>query len=95
MNFELLFLDTETFSPVGLKKCGAYAYSEHQETEIMICSYAFDDEPVRLWDATDGSRMPEDLRKGLRRVSRGKAYRVSFPKSQAFYNFYLILWLTY
>lgn len=70
---ELLFLDTETFSPVDLKKSGAYAYSEHPETEIMICSYAFDDEPVRLWDSTDGSRMPEDLRKGLRRVKRGKA----------------------
>ena len=70
---ELLFLDTETFSPVDLKKSGAYAYSEHPETEIMICSYAFDDEPVRLWDSTDGSRMPEDLRKGLRRVQRGKA----------------------
>ncbi|HGH4724216.1 TPA: DNA polymerase [Enterobacter hormaechei] len=70
---ELLFLDTETYSPVDLKKSGAYAYSEHPETEIMICSYAFDDEPVRLWDSTDGSRMPEDLRKGLRRVKRGKA----------------------
>lgn len=70
---ELLFLDTETYSPVDLKKSGAYAYSEHPETEIMICSYAFDDEPVCLWDSTDGSRMPEDLRKGLRRVQRGKA----------------------
>lgn len=73
MNFDLLFLDTETFSPVDLKKSGAYAYSEHSETEIMICSYAFDDEPVQVWDSTDGSRMPEDLRKGLRQVQRGKA----------------------
>lgn len=72
-NFDLLFLDTETFSPVDLKKSGAYAYSEHPETEIMICSYAFDDEPVQVWDSTDGSRMPEDLRKGLRQVQRGKA----------------------
>lgn len=71
-NFDLLFLDTETFSPVDLKKSGAYAYSEHAETEIMICSYAFDDEPVQVWDSTDGSRMPEDLRKGLRQVQLGK-----------------------
>ncbi|EIK3148118.1 DNA polymerase [Salmonella enterica] len=69
----LLFLDTETFSPVDLKKSGAYAYSEHPETEIMICSYAFDYEPVQVWDSTNGSRMPEDLRKGLRRVQRGNA----------------------
>ena len=73
VNFDLLFLDTETFSPVDLKKSGAYAYSEHPETEIMICSYAFDDEMVQVWDSTDGSRMPEDLRKGLRQVQRGKA----------------------
>ncbi|MDI4692759.1 DNA polymerase, partial [Salmonella enterica subsp. enterica serovar Cerro] len=39
----------------------------------MICSYAFDDEQVRVWDSTDGSRMPDELRKGLRRVQRGKA----------------------
>ncbi|EJN6148025.1 DNA polymerase [Salmonella enterica] len=72
-NFDLLFLDTETYSPADLKRVGAYAYSEHPETEIMICSYAFDDEPVQAWDSTDGSRMPEDLRKGLRQVQRGKA----------------------
>ena len=75
-NFELLYLDTETYSPADLKRVGAYAYSEHPETEIMICSYAFDDEPVRVWDSTDGSRMPEDLRKGLRQVQRGKAKMV-------------------
>jgi len=68
----LLFLDTETFSPVDLKKCGAYAYSEHPETEIMICSYAFGDGNVQVWDATDGSDMPDDLRRGLRRCARGK-----------------------
>lgn len=68
----LLFLDTETFSPVDLKKCGAYAYSEHPETEIMICSYAFDDDNVQVWDATNGSKMPEDLHRGLRRCARGK-----------------------
>lgn len=73
MTFKLMYLDTETFSPVDLKKTGAYAYSEHPETEIMICSYAFDEQPVQLWDATDGSRMPEDLRKGLRQVQRGRA----------------------
>ncbi|EIX8205446.1 DNA polymerase I [Salmonella enterica subsp. enterica serovar Infantis] len=72
-NFKLLYLDTETYSPADLKRVGAYAYSEHPETEIMICSYAFDDEPVQVWDSTDGSRMPEDLRKGLRQVQRGKA----------------------
>lgn len=73
MGFEHLFCDTETFSPVDLKQCGAYRYAEDPETEIMICTYAFDDEPVQVWDATDGSDMPTDLRRGLRAVKRGKA----------------------
>lgn len=70
---ELLFLDTETFSPVDLKKSGSYAYAEHPETEILICSYAIDDGPAQVWDCTDGSRMPDDLKAALRRVRRHKA----------------------
>ena len=70
---ELLFLDTETFSPVDLKKSGSYAYAEHPETEILICSYAVDDSPAQVWDCTDGSRMPDDLKSALRQVRRHKA----------------------
>lgn len=70
---ELLFLDTETFSPVDLKKSGPYAYAEHPETEILICSYAIDDGPAQVWDCTDGSRMPDDLKGALRQVRRHKA----------------------
>lgn len=70
---EYLFLDTETFSAADLKKVGSYAYAEHPSTEILICSYAADDAPVQVWDCTDGSRMPEDLRKALRHVQRHKA----------------------
>jgi DNA polymerase len=67
-----MFIDTETYSEIDLKKCGAYAYAEHRSTEIMICTYAFDDGPVREWDATDGSDMPRELRRGLRNVIKGK-----------------------
>lgn len=70
---EHLFLDTETFSPVDLKKSGSYAYAEHPETEILICSYAIDDGQAQVWDCTDGSRMPEDLKAALRQVRRHKA----------------------
>lgn len=70
---ELLFLDTETYSPVDLKKAGSYAYAEHPETEILICSYAIDDAPAQVWDCTDGSRMPDDLKAALRQVRRHKA----------------------
>lgn len=64
----LLFLDFETFSEADLKKVGSYAYAEHPSTEVLICTYAFDDEPVRVWDCTDGSDMPGDLHRALRRL---------------------------
>lgn len=73
MTIEHLFLDTETFSPVDLKKSGSYAYAEHPETEILICSYAIDDGQAQVWDCTDGSRMPADLKSALRQVRRHKA----------------------
>lgn len=63
-----LFLDFETFSGADLKKVGSYAYAEHPTTEVLICTYAFDDEPVRVWDCTDGSDMPGDLHRALRRL---------------------------
>lgn len=63
-----LFLDFETFSEADLKKVGSYAYAEHPSTEVLICTYAFDDEPVQVWDCTDGSDMPGDLYRALRRL---------------------------
>ena len=72
-DFERLFLDTETFSGVDLKKVGAYAYAEHPTTEIMICTYAIDEGRVQTWDCTESPKMPRELRKALRQVSRKKA----------------------
>ena len=69
---EYLFLDTETYSEADLKRVGSYAYAEHPSTEILLCSYAFDDDTPKVWDCTDGSPMPKDLRRGLRNVMRGK-----------------------
>nr|DAM60907.1 MAG TPA: DNA polymerase I [Caudoviricetes sp.] len=63
-----LFLDFETFSEADLKKVGSYAYAEHPTTEVLICTYAFDDGPVEVWDCTDGSDMPGDLHRALRRL---------------------------
>ena len=63
-----LYLDFETFSGADLKKVGSYAYAEHPTTEVLICTYAFGDEPVQVWDCTDGSDMPGDLHRALRRL---------------------------
>lgn len=65
---ELLYLDFETYSDLDLTKVGSYAYAEHPSTEVLICTYAFDDEPVQVWDCTDGSDMPGDLHRALRRL---------------------------
>lgn len=65
---DLLYLDFETFSEADLKKVGSYAYAEHPSTEVLICTYAFDGEPVQVWDCTDGSDMPGDLHRALRRL---------------------------
>ena len=72
-NFELLYLDLETYSEADLKRVGSYAYAEHDSTEILLALYAIDDGDVHCWDCTDGSRMPDELRRALRQVQRHKA----------------------
>lgn len=65
-----VFIDHESFSEVDLKKRGSYAYAEHKSTEIMLTTYAFGDEEVQCYDATDGGRLPSDLRGVLKYLSR-------------------------
>lgn len=57
-----MYNDTETYSEIPISH-GAHAYSE--KVEVMLWSYAFDDEPVKLWDRIKDKKMPEDLRAGL------------------------------
>lgn len=54
----LCFFDCETFSPIDINR-GSHRYAE--EVEIMIWAWAFDNDPVSVWDATDGSDMPWEL----------------------------------
>lgn len=65
-----VFIDHESFSEVDLKKRGSYAYAEHKSTEIMLTTYAFGDEEVQAYDATDGRRLPSELRSVLKYLSR-------------------------
>lgn len=43
-----LHLDNETFSDVDLKKYGVYPYSASPSFKILMCSWAFDDDSVRV-----------------------------------------------
>ena len=46
-----LWLDLETYSALRLKAVGAYHYAE--EAEIMLVQYAWDDQPVTVWEMAD------------------------------------------
>jgi DNA polymerase len=45
-----LHLDVETYSELNLKDCGAFRYSEHPSTEVLILGYAFDNDRPTLVD---------------------------------------------
>lgn len=57
-----LSIDLESASSLDLFKYGLDNYSRN--ARILMCAYAYDDEPVKLWQAHEG-RMPADLREGL------------------------------
>jgi DNA polymerase len=44
--------DLETYSSADLKRAGAIKYAEADDFEILLMSYAFDDDPVEVWDFT-------------------------------------------
>lgn len=45
-----LFCDIETFSSEDLKRAGVAKYTEAPDFEILLMSYAFDDNPIAVWD---------------------------------------------
>ena len=59
-----LHLDYETASRADLKKCGLDVYSHDETTKVLMLNYAFDDGPVRLWEAHKGP-LPKGLRDAL------------------------------
>ena len=47
-----LYIDFETRSPVDLPVAGHYNYAAHPHTRALLMSYALNDNPVTVWDAT-------------------------------------------
>ncbi|GAB3013660.1 DNA polymerase [Niabella terrae] len=62
---KVLSLDFETYAERDLKKVGAYKYFECPAFEIMLCAYAFDDEPVQIVDLVNFEDIPERVMKAL------------------------------
>lgn len=51
-----LAVDLETYSSLDLTKVGMYKYAEN--CELLLCAYAYDDEPVKIIDLAQGEKMP-------------------------------------
>ena len=57
----LMGLDLETYSSVPLPRCGVYRYCDAPDFEILLFSYAFDDEPVQTIDLASGETLPKEV----------------------------------
>jgi DNA polymerase len=63
---DILSIDLETYSPVDLTKTGVYPYVAHPDFEILLFGYAWDDNPVKVIDFTQGEELPEDVQYAIR-----------------------------
>ena len=54
-------LDYETRSTLNLKDCGLDRYMKHPSTQPLMCAYAFDDGPVKMWCCWTGEEMPDGI----------------------------------
>lgn len=57
----LMGLDLETYSSAPLPRCGVYRYCDAPDFEILLFSYAFDDEPVQTIDLASGEMLPNEV----------------------------------
>lgn len=60
----MLHLDFESAGELDITQCGTWRYWEHPSTFILMLSWAFNDEPVQLWQPHLGP-MPDKLLQGL------------------------------
>lgn len=86
----VLFLDTETFSSIDIKKAGAFKYMEAEDFEILLLPFAWNDDPVRVLDLTDptdreelpgilaGLQDPETIKVAHNSAFERAAYRRAF-----------------
>ncbi len=83
---QVLHLDIETYSSAPLPKCGVYRYCDSPDFEILILSYAFDNEPVVTIDMACGEKLPDEFLQALEdpnilKIAHNASYeRVCFSK---------------
>lgn len=72
-----VWIDIETFSSVDIK-AGLDNYKE--AAELLLFAWAVDDDPVTVWDATDGSPMPDALAEAICLGDQFIAHNASFER---------------
>ncbi len=55
----IMGIDIETYSSAPLPKCGVYRYADSSYFEILLFSYALDDDPVVTVDLACGESLPD------------------------------------
>ncbi len=74
-------IDIETYSSAPLPKCGVYRYADAPDFEILLFSYAFDDEPIVTIDIACGETLPPDVISALEDPTVFKAaYNAAFER---------------
>ena len=77
----LMGLDLETYSSAPLPRCGVYRYCDAPDFEILLFSYAFDDEPVQTIDLASGETLPKEVISALEDPGIVKvAYNAQFER---------------
>ncbi|MEG0513233.1 MAG: DNA polymerase [Clostridia bacterium] len=77
----ILSIDLETYSSAPLPKCGVYRYVDAPDFEILLFSYAYDDEPVQTLDMASGECLPPDVLSALGDSAYLKyAYNAAFER---------------
>ena len=77
----LMGIDIETYSSAPLPRCGVYRYCDAPDFEILLFSYAFDDEPVQTIDLASGETLPKEVISALEDPSIIKfAYNAQFER---------------
>lgn len=61
----VLHLDLETYSSSPLPKCGVYRCCDSPNFEILLLSYAFDEELVITVDLACGEQLPDEFLQAL------------------------------
>lgn len=72
----MIHLDFETYSELDVRNVGAFRYAQHLSTEVLIMSYAFDDEEPSTW--VQGKPFPRSLVQRIQAGDKVGAHNAQF-----------------